>query len=234
MRRFIEVVKPYLGVVIAVALVVPFGAGLLNLLLFDRAADRVAEKFADSDLDGALTEAVLLVRATDCSGAGIASGTAFATTLDGRAVLVTNRHVVDDARSVGLQRLGGGAAPRVASWRLAGGADVAVLHLQAEASLSVLLELAREAPDVDQPVVTVGFPNAMPFTTSGPIVAASASRLELGLRVDPGASGSPVLDANGRVVGQVYARRERGEGVATALPALRDALGNLGEERTGC
>lgn len=234
MRRFIDRVKPYLGVVVAVALVVPFGAGLLNFLLFDRAGDRVAEQLADADIDAALVDAVLLVRATRCGAAGIGSGTAFATTLDGEPVLVTNRHVVDDARTVGVQRLGGGPGPRVTSWQLAAGADVAVLHLADDATLPMLLSLAREEPAVGAEVVTVGFPNAMPFTTTGTITAADARRLDLGLRVEPGASGSPVLGPDGRVVGQVHSRTEDGNGVATALSALRDAMANLGEGRTGC
>jgi S1-C subfamily serine protease len=234
MRRFIDRVKPYLGVVVAIALVVPFGAGLVNFLLFDRAGDRAAEQLAESDIDAALVEAVLLVRATQCSAAGIGSGTAFATTLDGEPVLVTNRHVVDDARTVGVQRLGGGPGPRVTSWQLAPGADVAVLRLEDDPTLPVLLSLARDEPVVGSEVITVGFPNAMPFTNAGTIAAADDRRLDLDLRVEPGASGSPVLGPDGRVVGQVHSRTDDGNGVATALPALREALSNLDDERTGC
>lgn len=234
MRRFIEVVKPYLGVLVAIALVVPFGAGLLNLLVFDRAGERVADEVEQRDLDRALTEGVLLVRATPCAAAGIASGTAFATRLDGRPVLVTNRHVVQDVRSVGVQELDGGPGPRVESWRLAAGADVAVLDLAEDTVLPVVLGFARDEPDVGTDVVTIGFPNAMPYTTGGPIASHQGSRVQFDFRVDPGASGSPVLGPDGLVVGQIYGRTEAGHGVGTALSALRQALSDLGDPQSGC
>lgn len=234
MRRFIDVVKPYLGVIVAIALIVPFGAGLVSILVFDRAGDRVADRLEESDLDAALVEAVLLVRATQCTAAGIGSGTAFATTLGGEPVLVTNRHVVDDARTVGVQRLDGGPGPRITSWQLAAGADVAVLRTEDGGALPVLLSLARDEAEVGAEVITVGFPNAMPFTTAGTVSDADDRRLDLDLRVEPGASGSPVLGSDGRVVGQVYARTNAGRGIATSLPALRQALSSLDEPVSGC
>lgn len=233
MRRFIEVVKPYLGIVLAIALVVPLGGGLLNWFLFDRAGDQVAGQLEDADVDAALIDAVFLVRATACNGSGTSSGTAFATVLDGQDVLVTNRHVVSGAQTVGVQALSGEPGPRVTSWRVAGVADVAVLFFD-EAEFSTVLPIADEAPAEGTDVRTVGFPNAMPFTTTGAIADASDSRLDLDLEVDPGASGSPVLVDSGAVVGQVYARTQSGAGVATALPALVEALNDLGESLTGC
>lgn len=234
MRRFLERVKGPLGVVLALLLVLPAGAGILRWVVFDRAGDRVVEELDAEDLDAALVDSVLRVGASSCAGGGTSSGSAFVLEVDGTSMLVTNRHVVEDARDVGLQQLGGGSGPRVESWRLSGTADVAVLALQDPASAPPPLPVADDPAREGQPVRTVGFPSGMPFTTAGEVVAAGDRELRLDMQVDPGASGSPILDRSGAVVGQVFARTTEGRGVGTPVGTVVRALDDLGEPRSEC
>lgn len=234
MRRFVERVKGPLGLLVAALLVVPAATGLVQWLIFDRASDQVVEELDAEDLDQALVDSVLLVGAAPCTGGGTATGTAFVLQVDGAPVLLTNRHVVADVGDVGLQRLGGGPGPTVASWRLSSSADVAVLTLQEPARAPPALPVATEEAEVGQRVRTVGFPSGLPYTTAGDVVAVGGGELRLDMQVDPGASGSPVLDRTGAVVGQVFARTSGGRGVATRVGTVVRALDDLGEARSGC
>ena len=235
MSRFLERAKGGLGVLLALALVLPLGAGLLQTFVFGRAGDEVVEQLTASDLDAALAESVLLVGGTTCSGAGGITGTAFAATVDGRDLLLTNAHVVADVRTLGVRPLDGGPGVGVAAWRSSPRADVAVLELEDPADLPATLDLAEDQPAAGDAVRTVGFPSGLPFTTAGDVAAVAGGRMELDLRVDPGASGSPVLDTTtGRVVGQVFARTSGGRGVATPVGTVRAALDDLADARTGC
>lgn len=235
MRRFLERVKGPLGVVLAVLLVIPLGAGLLQWLVFDRAGDRVVDQLADADqLDVELVRSVLLVAASPCTGAGSTSGTAFALDVDGEPRLVTNRHVVEEVGVVGLRELGGGPGPRVTSWRLSSHADVAELILEDPAAMPPALAMAAGGADVGDPVRTVGFPAGLPYTTEGPVARLAGNLAWLDMQVAPGASGSPVLDASGAVVAQVFGRTTDGRGVATRAGTVRAALDALGASRSGC
>lgn len=233
-RRFLERSKGVLGVVLALALIVPLGAGLLRVLVFDRAGDRVVEELAAEDLDVALAESVLRVGGTSCGASGSVSGTAFALRVDGRDLLVTNRHVVDDVGSLGVRPLDGGPGMPVGSWRLSNSADVAVLELEDPGQMPATLPIADRDPVVGDRVRTVGFPSGMPFTTAGEVARIDAGRVQFDMRVDPGASGSPVVDRQGVVIAQVFGRTETGRGVGTPAGTLRSALDDLGAERSDC
>jgi V8-like Glu-specific endopeptidase len=70
----------------------------------------------------------------------------------------------------------------------------------------------------------VGFPAARAFTTTGTVRAVDPEVLEVELATDPGASGSPLVAADGRVAGQIFARTRGGEGLATPIARLLAAV----------
>lgn len=233
MRRFVDRVRGGLGLVLALALVVPLGAGLLQAFVFGRAGDRVVDELTAADLDASLAASVVLVGGSSCTG-GSVTGTAFAVTVDDTDLLVTNAHVVDGVSSVGVRPLDGGPGAPVASWRPSRVADVAVLELADPSWLPPTLRLGSTSPRPGDPVRTVGFPSGLPFTAAGEVASVGPGRVELAVEVAPGASGSPVLDATGAVVAQVFARTSGGRGVATPVGTLRTALDDLADARTGC
>lgn len=215
-----------LAVVLALVLVVPLGGWLWSELGFRRAADEVSEQAAGA------AASVFLVRGIGCDGRG-RSGTAFVAEVAGETVLVTNRHVVDRIESLGLRALTGGTAVEVTGVRLADGPDVAVLTVADPAALPTALAIGRR-PREGQQVRLVGFPAAQPFTTAGTVRSIDARRVLLDLQVDPGASGSPVIDEDGIVVAQVFGRTTDGLGVATPAPVLVDAATRAQAVDPGC
>jgi S1-C subfamily serine protease len=215
MSRLVARARGWLALVVVIALVVPFGGWLVDEFAFGSAGSEVEEQLGT---DAALADALLLVRSSDCAGR-TTTGSAFAVELDGTPVVVTNRHVVEDARTIGVRRLAGGTALQVASHRVSEERDVAVLELVDAAGLPPALTVGDTVVPGDE-VRVVGFPAGRPDISSGPVQEAAPGRLVLDLEIDPGASGSPVLDDAGRVVGQVYARTTEGRGVATPLGDL--------------
>jgi hypothetical protein len=218
MARVFGRLRVALGVLVAVAMLVPAGGWALDRLAVISAGGAVEEALGD---DSAITESLLLVRSVDCGGRS-RSGSAFSLELDGAPTVVTNRHVVESARSTIVQPLDAGPGVQVRAVLLAETADVAVLVLDAEAVPPAL----RVGPSASlgQSIVTVGFPGARPALREGRVDRVEPTRLLLALEVGAGASGSPVLDDDGRVVGQVFARTADQRGVATPVELLRSAV----------
>lgn len=223
MTRLARRLRTWIVVIVALALVVPSGAWFVDELSFRRRASAVVATL-EGELPGAVAAgAVLRVRTLRCTGTA-ATGSAFvAATADG-PVVVTNRHVVDDAAIVGVRALDGSFDLRVTGVRLSGRADVAVLDVGDPTALPPALVLASGGARVGEAVRTVGFPAATPFTTAGRVAALADGRMLLDLEVDPGASGSPVVADDGEVVGQIFGVMPDGRGVATPSGILRVAI----------
>jgi hypothetical protein len=217
-----------IALILVIALIVPATGWLADELAFRESGDAVEAELGDAAF---LADAVLLVRSINCGGV-VSTGSAFAVTVDGQAALVTNRHVVDGARTTGVRPLDGGPSVRVDVHRLSDQADVAVLELADAYDMPDPLPVGEVADEGDD-VRIIGFPSGRAATTTGPVAVASSDRMVLDLQVDPGASGSPVIDDDGLVVGQVFARTSDGEGVATPLPRLLDAAA-AAEPVPGC
>jgi S1-C subfamily serine protease len=213
--------------VVALALLLPAGNWLLDELRFRSSAAEVVETLDGQRTGNAIAETVLLVRTLGCAPGSRGSGTAFAVETPSGTVLVTNRHVVEHARQVGVRALGSTIAHQVVDVRVSDHADVAVLDLADPSVLPPPLALTSGLPASGSAVRLVGFPAANPFTTTGTVEQTGPSRLLLELEVAPGASGSPVVNGEGRVVAQVFGVTREGLGVATPSEQLTTALAQL-------
>jgi S1-C subfamily serine protease len=217
--RLARRVRGWIALVVAIALAIPLGSWLVDELAFRSSGGAVAEQLGD---DAALADALLLVRATGCDGR-VSTGSAFALAVQGTNVVITNRHVVEAAARVGVRPLDGGPAIAVREHRISPSADVAVLELTDPAEIPPAL--ARGGPArVGDTVRVVGFPGGQPAVDEGTIATADAQDMVIDLPTLPGTSGSPVLDGDGAVVGQVFARTSDGQGVATSLERLLGAV----------
>jgi len=221
MARFFSRTRVWLGAIVVVAMLIPVGGWVIDRYLFLVAGESVEDALGD---EAELTAAVRLVRSVDCRGSA-RSGSAFALEVDGRTRLVTNRHVVEDARSTVVQPLEGGPGVQVREVLVATSADVAVLVI--DDGLPPALTVATDVR-LGQPIRTIGFPGARPAFRAGRVDRLEPGRMLIALEVGAGASGSPVLDEDGAVVGQVFARTEGDRGVATPfedlVAAIRDAV----------
>jgi S1-C subfamily serine protease len=222
-RRRRRRLQAILAAIVALALVVPLTGSLVAEWRFRTSGRDVATALGD---DADLAEALLLVRAGRCDGS-VSTGSAFVVDLGDGPVVVTNRHVVAPARTVGVRPLAGGPGLAVTAVQVSGIADVAVLELADPGDLPPALAAGGPAGAGDT-VRLVGFPAARPFTTDGVVTSAAADELVVALATDPGASGSPLVDAEGRVVGQVFARTADGRGIATPTDHLAAAVREAG------
>lgn len=232
MTRLVTSARSWLALVVAAALVVPAAAFLGDELAFRRSADAVVATLEGERVGAEAAGTVLLVRAVGCDGRA-ASGTAFVVDTGQGPALLTNRHVVASSQTVGVRALDGSADVRVTAVRISASADVAVLEVADAEALPPALELARTPPAAGDVVRLIGFPAATPFTDAGVVGEVVGSRLLLEVDVAPGASGSPVVGEDGRVVGQVFAVTDGGLGVATPASQLPTAIGDA-EPDPGC
>jgi S1-C subfamily serine protease len=157
------------------------------------------------------------------SGSGLGSGFIFAS--DGQ--ILTNAHVVAQARRIRVILADGrgfdaglvGADPEV---------DVAVVRIGAE-HLPVA-EMGRTPLKVGQFVIAVGNPYGLNWTVTAGVVSALKRDLDVpGMRkltnliqtdtsINPGNSGSPLVDSRGRVVGITTAMMPMAQGLGLTIP----------------
>jgi S1-C subfamily serine protease len=217
--RLLRRLRGVLALVVAVALLLPSGRWIIDELGFRTSRDDIAAALGE---DAAIVDALWLVRATGCDGR-VSSGSGFTLATRDGPVIVTNRHVVANAARVSVRPLAGGATRNVDAYRLATDADVAVLGVPEAEDGEVTLRTTLDASTGDV-VRVVGFPSGRPTLSEGTVRSAGGGRLEVGAPTAPGASGSPVLDVDGSVVGQIFARTGDGAGLATSSSALDAAV----------
>ena len=168
----------------------------------------------------------LTVRVRNLSCQGVGTGSGFA--VDG-STLVTNRHVVAGADRLEVNTWDGRTLEvRAAEVGVLG--DVAYVRVEGE--LPVVGDLSGRA-QAGSDVAAVGYPLGGPFVIERGVVIDRVQGDEFGvpgeiLRInaplEPGNSGGPLLDAEGRVAGVVYAI-EVATGFGLAFPiSTMDAL----------
>jgi S1-C subfamily serine protease len=156
---------------------------------------------------------------------GVATGSGFAIG-DGR--VVTNHHVVADAEVVAVRVRGRRVRAKVLGSDPS--TDIALLRLRPEQARRVeALSLgdSREVQPGDAAVV-IGNPLGLARTITAGVVSATDRRvdapdgfpirdaIQTDAAVNPGNSGGPLLDAQGRVIGVIS--QGRGDGIAFAVP----------------
>lgn len=179
------------------------------------------------------------VRNVGCST--VTRGTGFA--LDDNT-LITNKHVVDDAKQLQLNTYDGKDVS-VTSAAVAGLADLALVRT--EERLEAYPVAAVDDPEVGEKVTIVGYPNGGALTvTSGTILKYTEDPLNENLGeviysdapVEHGSSGSAVLNEEGVLVGVVYAKNTAGSSyiipVSTLMTALQENQGFETQELNAC
>lgn len=171
----------------------------------------------------------MAVRIRNIGCGALSTGSGFA--LD-EHTLVTNRHVVADSAELQLSTYDGrDVAAEAAS--TAGLADLAVVRTVD--ALPAVPVLADADPQVGDAVTVVGYPLGRRLTvTDGTVVGAVTDPLNANLGevlvtdapVEPGSSGSAALDAQGRVIGVVYAKSADGRSFLVPVSTLRAMLGD--------
>lgn len=154
-------------------------------------------------------------------------GSGFIVASDG--VVLTNAHVVDGAKEVRVKL----SDRREFRAKVLGSdkvTDVAVLKLDGARDLPVVALGDPKQIEVGDPVLAIGAPFGFEQTATQGIVSAKGRSLpgdsfvpfiQTDAAVNPGNSGGPLFDGQGRVVGinaQIYSRSGGFEGLAFAIP----------------
>lgn len=169
------------------------------------------------------------------------TGTGFCVTTDG--TLLTNRHVVVNDQGqrplrIAIQFSGSHDVLPGRLVRVAPDADIAVVRIESQGPFPVVAGLAGNVPvQAGDPIALVGFPLGTDLPQGGtaeqPVVRASLmtgtisrilgdSLLQLDAFSGTGASGSPILDRAGRVIGIEFGgQRESGGRIVFGLPIRR-------------
>lgn len=178
----------------------------------------------------AAREFTVRIRALGCDRLGTGSGFV----LDDE-LIVTNRHVVGQPREVAISTWDG----RTFDARVDGialDADLAVIRV---IGLDLPVASVRRTPAViGEPVAVIGYPGGGGSTittgtvlglTDGPILGEQVPAIRVDAEVRPGNSGGPLIDAEGRVIGVVFALTgPDGDGLAVPVDVLIDRLARQG------
>jgi S1-C subfamily serine protease len=167
----------------------------------------------------------------------VVTGTAFAVRAD--ATLLTSRHIVAGADGRGRPlRIAIQFSDSEQVWparllAVARDSDLAVVkvdNIVGDVPIIRALNLRADTLAAGTPVAMIGFPGggeppagrgaiARPLISPGVLTVATPERVEVRGYGAVGASGSPVLDRNGEVIGVVYGGSGRGEQIVVGVPA---------------
>ncbi len=226
-RRAARAATAMAAVMLAVSACVPPAPPL------DPDEDALGE-LAPLDLDDVQAAAVLRsareftvrIRALGCDRLGTGSGFVLD---DG--LIVTNRHVVGQPREVTISTWDGRSfAAQVDG--IATDADLAVIRVR---GLDLPPASVRDTPAVvGEPVAVIGYPGGGGSTittgrvlglTDGPILGEQVPAIRVDAEVRPGNSGGPLVDAEGQVIGVIFALTgPGGDGLAVPVDVLVDRL----------
>ena len=144
--------------------------------------------------------------------------------------LVTNRHVIEDSSQLEVSTYDGHAVDATAV-RSTTAADLAIIRVNE--TLPVAAHLAEKDPQTGDAITVIGYPGGGRLTTTSGIVLGSVQDplngsvgtvLGTTAKVEPGSSGSPVLNADGDVVGVIYAKNDVDQSFMIPVSTLRDLL----------
>lgn len=165
------------------------------------------------------------IRNIGCSSLSTGSGFAIDAT-----TLITNKHVVADSADLQVSTYDGRDV-EVTAASTAELADLAVVRTAED--LPSFPELASSDPVPGDAVTVVGYPQGGALTlTTGQVIGSTTDPLNENLgevlvtdaAVEPGSSGSAVLDEEGRVVGVVYAKNASGQSFIVPVTTLKTLL----------
>jgi len=164
--------------------------------------------------------AVVEIITTDARG-NVASGTGFFITSEG--LLLTNYHVIKNARTVGARTPSGAYYPFTGEWMRLPNVDIAMLKFNANDVPYLQLDSNTKIEE-GQRVLVIGSPEGLQGTVSDGLVAAIREKgqyIQITAPISHGSSGSPVLNEQGQVIGVATAQISRADPYKIAVSVLQ-------------
>jgi serine protease Do len=201
---------------------------LVWLLIHTPTAAPKAAMKSPAELAKQARPAVVVITFTGRDGKPQGLGTGFVVAADG--LIATNLHVVGEARPVTVQTADGKQYPVKSVHASDRALDLALLRIDAK-GLPVLELGDSDALTAGQPVVALGHPRGLKYSVVNGIVSGRPKidgrpMIQLAIPIEPGNSGGPLLDGQGRVVGILTLKSQRTPNLGFAMPvnALKSLL----------
>jgi regulator of sirC expression with transglutaminase-like and TPR domain/S1-C subfamily serine protease len=145
--------------------------------------------------------AVITVRGRDGKSGGL--GTGFVISADG--LIATNRHVIGEGRSITVEMADGKRYVATAVHASDRALDLAVVRIAARDLQPLALGDSGKLPD-GLPVVAMGNPHGLKHSVVAGVVSGRRDidgrpMIQVAIPIEPGNSGGPLLDMQGRVLG---------------------------------
>jgi regulator of sirC expression with transglutaminase-like and TPR domain/S1-C subfamily serine protease len=164
-------------------------------------------------------EAVVLIESADREGEQKSIGTGFIVRPEG--IIATNYHVIGEGRRFAARLAGGRRLQPLEIMAVDRLRDLAVVRVDA-GGLPVLPLGDSDAVEAGQEVIALGNPLGLEWSASRGIIAArrdfeGRELLQVAMAIEPGSSGSPLMDLEGRVLGLLAIKS--GGALGFAVPA---------------
>ncbi len=175
--------------------------------------------FSDVEaIAGRVRDSVVVISAENRDGRQQGVGTGFV--VDEEGLIATNLHVIGEGRPIQVTRAAGGTLEVTAVEASDHVKDLAVLRVNTRGKQLPALDLAEaDSIRLGEPIVMMGNPHGLRHSVVAGVVSARREiegrrMIQLAVPIEPGNSGGPVLDGDGRVIG-----------IATMKSAVTDNLG---------
>ena len=152
---------------------------------------------------------------------------------DGNGYLITNAHVVDNARNLIVENTKGEQFTAIAVYSNPI-TDLAILKITDTTFRkinSVPYTFPKVTAELAEPVFTMGYPREEVVYGEGYLSAKSGfygdtSSYQISISVNPGNSGGPVINKNGEIIGIISSKETNADGVVFAVKSknIYDAL----------
>ena len=156
--------------------------------------------------------------------------------IDPKGLLVTNAHVVKDAKNIAVQNRSGNSFNATIIF-LDKEKDLAILKIEDEnfkPFTSIPYSISKSTTDLAEPIYTLGYPRDEIVYGEGYLSAQTGFKndtlsCQISIPANPGNSGGPVMNKQGEVIGILSTRETSAEGVVFALRArhIHNALNEL-------
>jgi serine protease Do len=161
--------------------------------------------------------------------------------VDTKGYLVTNAHVVDNARHIAVQNATGKDLRAEIVYKDIS-RDIAILKIidkRFKSPASIPYAIKKSSGDIAEPIFSLGYPRNDIVYGEGYLAAKTGYQgdtmaVQISIAANSGNSGSPIINRKGEIIGVLNARQSTAEGAVFAIQSryIYDALNQLQKKDT--